>query len=95
MKTNSLILGIASGFIGPVIGFFIYYFMVFRHKTLTYLINYAINSHLLSALLSISLIANLALFFIFLKFNKDISARGVLLMTIIYAIVGFGLKFFM
>jgi len=95
MKKDALLTGILSGIIGPIIGFFLYYLMVFRHRSVMSLLYHAKESHFLSALLSLSLIANLALFFIFIKLNADTSARGVLLVTIIYAIVGFAIKFFM
>ena len=90
MKKNSLLTGILAGILGPFIGFFFYYLMLFRNHSVMYLLNHAKDSHFLSAILSLSLIANLALFFIFIKFDADTSARGVLMITILFAI-----KFFM
>ena len=90
-----MLTGVIAGIIGPTIGFFLYYLMLFRHTTVMYLLKHARDSHFISALLSLSLIANLVLFFIFIKLNADTSARGVLFATIIYAIIGFCIKFFM
>ena len=95
IKKDSLWLGAVCGMLGPIAGFWIYYFMQFSKYTPLYLLYNAIHGGFLSALLSLSLLANLALFFIFIKIDADRSARGVLLATIIYAFAGFIIKFFL
>ncbi|HEY1047051.1 MAG TPA: hypothetical protein VGF79_11470 [Bacteroidia bacterium] len=57
--------------------------------------NFFVYSKLLSGILSVSLIANLALFYLFLKFDKDQISKGVLAATVIVGILIFIMKFFL
>lgn len=57
--------------------------------------NFFVYSKLLSGILSVSLIANLGLFYLFLKLDKDQISKGVLAATVIVGILIFIMKFFM
>lgn len=91
-RKNSLFTGIVCGLIAPVVVFVVYFSI---HDPLLNLIDVVrrLNaSGVISYYLSLSAIANLALFFLFLKFNAEKSARGVLGATIIYAFIVLILK---
>ncbi len=84
---NSTLAGIIPGLIVPVIAS--YLFFISRNFTVTYqeFMKYTIDSGLFSKVLSLSLVANLGVFFIFIWTNRYKSARGVILATIIYGII--------
>lgn len=50
------------------------------------------NGSVLSPILSVALVGNLGLFFLFLKFEKDTMSRGVLMATMLIGIIIFILK---
>ena len=56
--------------------------------------NVFVYSKLLAGILSVSLIANLGLFYLFLKLDKDQISKGVLAATVIVGILIFIMKFF-
>ncbi len=51
------------------------------------------NGKLIVPILSISLLGNLAAFFIFIKFNKDYISRGILIATVLIGLFIFIIKF--
>jgi hypothetical protein len=93
IRKNSVPLGALLGAIGPVAGFWIYYILKYRSFNPSSLLDKVIELRMTSAVLSLSLLTNLGIFFLFIYFRQDYSARGVLLATILYAITGFLLKF--
>ena len=52
-----------------------------------------VNDINLPKIISLSLLGNLALFFLKLKFNKDQQSRGILFSTFLYGVVIVILKF--
>lgn len=94
MSKNSVVFGFICGVLAPILGFWLYYFFKTGGFTHMLFLERIKSMHLLSAVLSLSLLSNLALFFVFLQFKLDNSAKGILLATILYAIAGFIIKFF-
>lgn len=89
MKKDNLIFGIIAGFIAPILGLIIYYFLVFYTKNvgfmefLGYMKRY---KTLLTGVSSISLIANAVLFTIYINSRRDNTAKGIFVATIVYGI---------
>ena len=89
MKKDNLIFGIIAGFIAPVFGLIIYYFLVFYRQRvgfiefLGYLKQY---KSLLTGVSSIALVANAVLFTIYINLRLDSTAKGIFVATILYAI---------
>ena len=94
IKYDSLHLGIVLGVISPIIGALGYYTVSFHHMTLKGFYLWSRAADKTSAIISLCLIANLAVFFIFIQTNRNESARGVLMSTFIYAIPVIYFKFF-
>jgi hypothetical protein len=87
-KKDNLRFGIILGILGPLLAMFIYYFWVFS-RTISvseYLYVLRHNSPLLTAISSISLLANAALFTIYVNTHRDKTARGVFVSTLIYGV---------
>lgn len=94
LKLDSLLLGFLLGMIAPVIVFFGYFFINYPYMSFGGFVNYLILGRTYSALISLCVIANLLVFFLFLQKDKYLSARGVIMATFIYAGLVFYLKFF-
>ena len=92
MKIN-LIKGIIIGIISPII-IFILVVVFFLEYDLTYFINKHINEENFPAIISLSLLSNLSVFFLMLRNNKDIQAKGILLSTFLFGILIIYFKFF-
>ena len=91
MKAD-LIKGVLLGIIAPIIAFIVYVVFI-KEETLENFINNFVTDRNLPAIISLSLLINLALFFMKLKFNKDEQSRGILLSTFLYGVVIVILKF--
>lgn len=84
-KANNMLTGLACGLAAPAIVFVTYFSIRDPYMHLADSVQRFYESGVLSYYISLSAIVNLGLFFLFLKFNADKSARGVLGATIIYA----------
>jgi hypothetical protein len=84
-KFDNLYLGLACGLLAPLLAFFIYYLYDFRFMSPKIFFGYMQANSLFTANLKRCVIANLAVFFLFIYTEQMKSARGVLLSTFIYA----------
>lgn len=78
------------GLLGPVVGFLIFYvikFLPLGQSLNTYLHLFKDNSFLIPKVMSLSLLANGIIFFLYTHYRKDETARGILVSTLVYAIV--------
>jgi hypothetical protein len=87
-KKDNLKFGILLGILGPLLAMLLYYFWVFS-RTISlseYIYVLGTNKQLLTAISSISLLANAVLFTIYVNTHRDKTARGVFVATLIYGI---------
>lgn len=89
---KQLLLGGLFGIIVPPIAFVIWV-LLFTDYNLTKAIDLVVEGNLYSEVLSLSAIANMIIFYLFLNKNKIFLARGVLLITIFLAFVVLVTKF--
>ena len=82
---NSQKTGFFLGFLLPVISFFAFYLFRYTGISLSEFLTYVYFRGVLSPLLSLNILPNLILFFFFVKKDYLLSARGVLIATIIFA----------
>jgi hypothetical protein len=95
LKRNNLPLGIILGVFTPVIAFFLYYLLVFmpKHVSLHEFISLITgNRQMLPKLISICLLLNGFVFYLYTRTRKDITAKGIFLVTMLYAITIIFLK---
>ncbi len=94
LKINTLGIGLISGILIPLISFFIFYLVKFRHYDFGDFATTILLRAIVTKVLSLCVLPNLALFFIFIWTNKLTAAKGVLTATILLSIVMLLLKAF-
>lgn len=90
LKKDDLWLGLILGAFGPVAGFLIFYlikFLPLGQPLGTYLELFKDNSFLVPKIMSLSLLVNGVTFYLYTHYRKDETSRGILVATLIYAIV--------
>ena len=93
-KKDNFIFGLALGFIAPMIGFLLYKLVKFKGLTLEEMFQWMkLNPNLISVSISVSLMANAILFTIYINGHRDKTAKGIFIITIIYAIAAMVFKF--
>jgi len=85
---NTIVTGLIPGFILPIISIYVFYIMQGTfHGAFEDYLRQVIEYRAITKVISVCMFANLGMFYIFLQTDRYKSARGVLLATIIYAIV--------
>ena len=93
-KKDNFVFGLALGFVAPMIGFLAYKMIKFKEFTFNELIQWLkMNPNLISAYISVSLMANAILFTIYINGHRDKTAKGIFVLTIIYAVIAMAFKF--
>lgn len=91
---GSIIHGLIAGVFLPWVVFWCYYLLVFRSEfAFNEFVIMAVKVKLLNPAFSLCLLINLAAFFVSLKTNKLLQARGILGVTVVYTIMLFVYKF--
>jgi len=85
-KSNSVILGLISGIVLPLIFLFVFYLFEYNHYSFKYFMEIIIGGKLLMKIISLCAIPNLILFYFFMRRNLIYSARGVIVATLLFAI---------
>ncbi len=95
MKSDNLKLGLIIGLFFPLLGIFGFYLWKFRHVlTFVEFIQYlGLERRLITGVISVSLVANAAAFTYFVNTGKYYTAKGIFLVTMVYAIAALVLKF--
>ena len=89
-RIDNLTLGLSLGFVAPIIGFFIfkwYKFGIFSLKEFFQFIYLQPGHQVLSAGLSVSLLANALLFTLLVNSHKDKTAKGIFFSTLFYGVI--------
>ena len=89
---KEITIGFFSGIIATAVGLFLYLQLFFSGEFENSL-QRILEEGLFGKVISLAAIANLIVFFIFIKKNKDYRARGVLLATIVIAALTMIFKF--
>ncbi|MBS1918963.1 MAG: hypothetical protein JST17_01805 [Bacteroidetes bacterium] len=86
-KKDNLKLGLVLGLIGPVVGLFIIYFIKFPGISFRDFFDLFINTNrLITSIGSLSLLANVVLFTIYINTHRDNTAKGIFIVTLVYGI---------
>ena len=92
-KKDNLRLGLVLGLIGPVLGLIIIYFIQYSAFSFGDFLSMFFNTNrMITAIGSLSLLANVILFTLYVNTHRDLTARGIFIITLIYGIVILVLK---
>jgi hypothetical protein len=93
-RKDNFIFGLALGFIAPMIGFLLYKLVKFKALSLSEMFQWMkMNPSLITVAISVSLVANAALFTVYINGHRDSTAKGIFVMTMIYAAIALTFKF--
>ncbi len=85
-KIDKVWIGFLFGLIAPLISLYIGYLVKYNYLTFSeFYHRILITNMILTPIISLCVITNLLVFFIFIWTHRNFSARGVLFSTIIYA----------
>ena len=94
-KKDNFWLGTLLGLAGPIVGFTIFKLVKYRMFSLKEMYQWmTFNHNLITAWISVSLFANALLFTLYVNARTDKTAKGIFLVTVIYAIAALLIKFF-
>jgi hypothetical protein len=95
LKKDNFWLGSVLGLLGPLVGFAIFKLVKYSGFTLTEMYQWmTLNHNLITAWISVSLFANALLFTIYVNARIDKTAKGIFVVTVLYAITALLIKFF-
>jgi uncharacterized membrane protein len=89
LKKDNIRFGLVLGFLGPLVGMLVYYYAAFyrRDVSFTEFLGYLQQyKSLLTAVSSISLVANAVLFTFYVNARKDQTIKGIFLATVVYGV---------
>ena len=86
-KKDNLRLGLALGLVGPLLGLIIIYFIKFPSYHFKEFLEYFMNDNrLITSIGSLSLLANVILFTVYVNTHRDETGKGIFIITLIYGI---------
>lgn len=86
-KRDNLKLGLVLGLIGPIVGLVVIYFIKFPGISFgDFFETFIKTNRLITSIGSLSLLANVLLFTIYINTHRDNTAKGIFLITLIYGI---------
>ena len=86
-KRDNLKLGMLLGLIGPILGLVVIYFLKFSFYSFSEFLDLFFHTNrLITSIGSLSLLANVILFTIYVNTHRDHTAKGIFLVTVIYGI---------
>ncbi|MGN6418322.1 MAG: hypothetical protein ACTHMC_12570 [Pseudobacter sp.] len=93
-KKDNLRLGLALGFIAPLLSLVVYYFVKFSMFSVSDFFHYiSDNKRVITGIVVPCLILNIALFTLYINTHRDKTAKGIFAVTLVYAIIALLLKF--
>lgn len=93
-KKDNFIFGLALGLIAPIIGFLVYKLIKFKGLSISEMFQWMkFNPNLITVSISVSLLANAILFTVYINGYRDKTAKGIFVMTMIYAAIALAFKY--
>jgi hypothetical protein len=93
LKKDNLKLGIVLGLIGPMLGLVVIYFFKFSGVSFADFLDAFFNDNkLITSNGTLSLLANVILFTLYINTHRDLTAKGIFIITLVYGIALLVLK---
>jgi hypothetical protein len=87
LRNDNLRLGFVLGLIGPALGLIVVYLLKFNSIPFSdFLNNFLADKRLITSIGSLSLLANVILFTIYVNTHRDKTAKGIFVITLIFGI---------
>jgi hypothetical protein len=87
LKRDNLKLGLILGLLAPVLGLIVYYFIKFRYYSFMDFLRFFLQEKaMITAVGSLCLLANVALFTFYINSRRDQTAKGIFIVTLVYGI---------
>src|SRR5262245_35877686 len=87
LKRDNLKLGLLLGLLGPILGLVIIYFIKYPSQSFFEFFDFFIHDNkMITSIGSLSLLANVILFTIYINTHRDHTGRGIFVVTLIYGI---------
>jgi len=94
-RKDNLRLGLILGLFGPLLGLIVVYFIKFPSYTFRDFLDYFMHDNrMITSIGSLSLLANVILFTLYVNTHKDNTAKGIFVITLFYGIGILLLKLF-
>lgn len=93
-KYDKVVIGVISGFILPLITAFIIFLFAKGDPTLKEWMARIAEANIITHIITLSVFTNIAIFLLFNYFDMLKAAKGVLGITIVWALLVFGIKIF-
>lgn len=95
LKKDNLKLGLVIGLLMPLLSLVVLYALKFPSVTFAEFFEFFIqNNSLITSLGSLSLLANVAIFTVYINTHKDNTAKGIFAVTLLYGITILLIKLF-
>lgn len=95
LTKDNLKLGLVLGLIGPVLGLVVIYFFRFPSYPFGSFLDYFLHDNkMITSVGAMSLLANAILFTVYVNTQRDLTAKGIFIITLIYGIAIILLKLF-
>ena len=91
-RFDSLWIGLVVGIFVPVLALIMFYYSTFTKVSF---MDYSLQVRVLPKVISLCVIPNLGVFFLFMWRNHYFSARGIIFATLIITFIVLGLKIFL
>jgi hypothetical protein len=86
-KKDNLKLGLILGLLGPLLGLVVIYFVKYSSTSFgEFMDEFFNNNKLITSIGSLSLLANVIFFTLYVNTNHDKTAKGIFLVTLLYGI---------
>lgn len=93
-KKDNFLYGLLLGLVAPLVGVVIYKMTKFQYFTFSEMMQaMKANPSIITVFISVSLVANAALFTVFINGHVDRTAKGIFLMTVVYAVIALLFKY--
>lgn len=84
-RFDSIVFGTIVGILTPLVTFTLYFLILYSYMPIVNFISYLKGGDIFVATMSLCVVPNLLMFYIFIWTNRDKSSKGVILATILYA----------
>jgi hypothetical protein len=91
-KFDKVYIGVISGLVFPIIVGLIIYTLSSGHQSIASYLHRISNSDIITHAISLCVFPNIIIFFLYNQFDMLRATKGVLAMTIVWAVIVFGVK---